>query len=272
MYSMMSVMPWYILWCHHDICDAMMYSVMWSVVPWFILWCQYVVCDAMMYSVTSAWCLWCHHDICDAMMYSVMWSVVPWCIIWCQDMWDDFVMSRHVLWCCVSFCDSCDWKGTGGKTQTNRSWNGVASELAVPTCPTGNALMPTALSWGVNSIYLLWNYGHFPPHHPPQPPSHHSISVHHAPPPIHLLDQKNKKIKMNMVLPVPGCWTSTQTSVWIKRKIFFFFVQSRSDLVMVCVSVSYEKSVEENIKVNSEVKLLRSTIGTVPFSYTSVWW
>ena len=40
---------------------------------------------------------------------------------------------------------------------------------------------------------------------------------------------------------------------------------------MVCVSVSYKMSVEENIKVNSEVKLLRSTVGTVPFLYTSVW-
>ena len=171
-------------WYNGAFCDAMINYVMST--PG--LWCHGVF---SMWSVMP-WCiLWCHHDVCDAMMYSVMWSVVPWCILWCQDMWDDFVMSRHVPWCCVSFCDSCDWKGTGGKTQTNRSWNGVASELAVPTCLTGNALMPTALSWGVNSIYLLWNYGRFPPHHPPRPPSHHSISVHHAPPPIHLQDKKH---------------------------------------------------------------------------------
>ena len=197
----------------------------------------------------SAWHLWCHDVFCDVNV----WSVVPWYILWHQDMWDDYVMSRHVLWCCVSLCDSCDWKGTGGKTQTNRSWNGAASEPAVPTCPTGNALMPTALSWGVNSIYLLWNCGHFPPHHPPWPPSHHSISVHHAPPPVHLLDKNNWK-KEEKKHYEHGTSSSrllnlyTNISVNLKKKK----LQSRSDLVMVlCVSV---------IKINSEVKLLRSTV------------
>ena len=275
--SMTSMMPWCILWClwcHGIFCDV----IMTSVVPWCILWCGLwchdLFCDVSMWSVMP-WCiLWHQHDVCDVIMTSVMPWCILWCGLWCHDAFSDVRTCEMILWCQDMFFDAvfhsvtvATGRGLAGKPrQTDPGMGWHQNWQFLPVRPVTHWCLPP---WAeVSTAFTFFEITAIFPHTT-------LPSLHPTIPSL-----------FTMLLFPSICWTKKNehgasssrlldlyANISANKKIFlFFFIQSRSDLVMVCVSVSYKKSDEENIKVNSEVKLLRSTIGTVPFLYMSVWW
>ena len=274
-YGQNRLIQWCILWCHDKLCDVNT----WSVMPWCILWCQHDICDAMMYSVMSVCGLWCQDVFCDVIMMSVMLWYILWCGLWCHDAFSDVRTCEMILWCQVMFFDAvfhsvtvATGRGLAGKPRQtdpgmgwHQNWQFLPVWPVTHWCPPPWAEVSTAFTFfEITAIFPHTpSLASIPPFHlcPPCSSSHPSAG-----------QKKKKNIKKTLWT---WCFQFQAAGPLRKRQCDWKFkkiVQSRSDLVMVCVSVSYKMSVEENIKVNSEVKLLRSTGGTVPFLYTSVWW
>lgn len=198
LYGQNGLIQWCVLWCHNKLCDVST----WSVMPWCILWCQHDICDAMMYSVMLTCGLWCHDTFSDIRTCEM--------IMWCQDMFFDAVF--HYVTVATG-------RGLAGKPrQTDPGMGRHQNRQFLPVqpvthwCPPPWAEVSTAFTFF--EIAAIFPHTTLPGLHPTIP----SLSTMLLLPSIcwtKITEKKKKKNITNMVLLAPGCWTSTQTSVWI---------------------------------------------------------
>ena len=100
LFSLLSLLPFVILWCPLWYCDVICNIAM-SLVTLCPCVCHSdVICDIVMPFVT----LWCHLWHCDLICEIVMSSVTLWCHLWHCDVICDTVMSSVTLWWAEAVC------------------------------------------------------------------------------------------------------------------------------------------------------------------------